>query len=347
MKQKILIATSNQGKYKEIMHLLGDLPFDFLSLSDLSEKIVEPGETGETLEANAILKARYYADKSGLITISEDTGLFVDALDGWPGVKAARVGDNDEEKKKILLEKMKDIPKEKRSAKFITCAACYNPINQNTFLSYGEVKGKILNKEAKINDLNFGYNPLFFVLELNKAFSEMTLSEKNSISQRGKAIKKMAYYLNHEFGARHIVVSAAVIVEKGQILLAKRYDPHNPDFHGRWELSGGIVEMGESLESNLVREIQEELNYKVEVIKKLNYIHVSHRVGKDFFYQVYLVPFVCKVLEKNGSFNDSEVMDIKLIDPDDYVNYNYLSDNRIMMNKIIPEIKEIIKNNNL
>lgn len=347
MKQKILVATSNQGKFKEMLHLLGDLPFDFLSLSDLAEKIVEPEETGETLEINAILKAKYYAEKTGLITISEDTGLFVEVLNGWPGVKAARIGNDDEERKQILLEKMKDIPKEKRGASFMTCAVCYNPINQNTFLSYGEVKGEILDKEAKINDLNFGYNPLFFVLELSKAFSEMTLSEKNSISHRGKALKKMAYYLNHEFGARHIVVSVAIIAKKGQILLAKRYDPHNPEYHGKWELSGGIMEMGETLESNTIREVQEELGYKVEVVEKINYIHTQHRKGKDFEYQVYLIPFVCKILEKTGEISDSEVMDTKWIDPDDYINYEYIATNRIMMDSIIPEIKEIIKKNNL
>ncbi len=347
MRQKILIATTNQGKFKEMIHLLGDLAFDFLSLSDLPDKIIEPEETGETLEANAILKAKYYAEKTGIITISEDTGLFVDAIEGWPGVKAARVGSTDEERKQILLEKMKDIPKEKRSAKFMTCAVCYNPINQNTFLSYGEVKGKILDKEAKINDLNFCYNPLFFVPELNKAFSEMTLAEKNSISQRGKALKKMAYYLSHEFGARHIVTSVAIIAKKGQILLAKRYDPHNPEYHGKWELSGGIMEMGETLESNTIREVQEELGYKVEIVEKINYIHLCHRVGKDFEYQVYLVPMVCKILEKTGKINDGEVMETKWIDPDDYVNYEYISTNRIMMDNIIPEIKQIIKKNNL
>lgn len=347
MKQKILVATSNQGKFKEMLHLLGDLPFDFLSLLDLPEKITEPEETGETLEANAILKAKYYAEKTGLITISEDTGLFVEALNGWPGVKAARVGNNDEERKKFLLEKMNGIPKEKRGASFMTCAVCYNPINQNTFLSYGEVKGEILDKEAKINDLNFGYNPLFFVPELNKAFSEMTLSEKNSISQRGKAIKKMAYYLNHEFGSRHIVVPVAIVIKNGKILLAKRYDPHNVEYHGKWELSGGIVEMGETLEENLIKEVKEELGYKVEIIEKINYIHLNHRIGKDFEYQVYLIPFVCKILEKISEINDSEVMETTWIQPDDYINFDYIADNKTMMKNIIPAVKEIIKNNNL
>ena len=161
MKQKILIATSNFGKYQEMIHLLGDLPFDFLSLSDLSEKIIEPEESGETIEANAILKAKYYGSKTSLITISEDTGLFVEALDGWPGVKAARVGNNDQERRKILLEKMKNLPKSKRHAKFMTCAVCYNPFNQNTFLSFGEVTGEILEKESSVGDNNFGYNPVF------------------------------------------------------------------------------------------------------------------------------------------------------------------------------------------
>jgi len=342
MKQKILIATSNQGKFKEITHLLGDLPFEFLSLTDLSEKFSEPEEIGKTLEANAILKAKYYGDKSNMITISEDTGLFIDSLNGWPGIKASRIGNNDEERRKILLEKMKNISHEKRTAFFKTCAACYNPNNQNTFLSFGEIKGKILNQEAKINDLNFGYNSLFFVPELNKAFSEMTLSEKNSISQRGKALKKMAYYLNHEFSARHIIVSVAIIIENGKILLAKRYDPHNPEFHGKWELSGGIMEIGETLESNLIKEVREGLGYKIEIIEKINYLHIQDRKSNDFEYQVYLVPLVCKIIEKVGEINDSEVIEIKWIDPDEYLNFDYVANNKVMMDKIIPQIKEII-----
>lgn len=347
MRQKILIATSNSGKYQEMIHLLGDLPFDFLSLSDLSEKIIEPEESGETIEANAILKAKYYGNKTGLITISDDTGLFVDALGGWPGVQAARVGSNDEERRTILLEKMIDIPKEKRQAKFMTCMACYNSINQNTFLTYGEVKGEILEKKVETGDNNFGYNPLFFVPEMNKVFSEMTLAEKNSISQRGKALKKMSYYLNHEFDARHIVVPVAVITENNKILIAKRYDPHNPEYHEKWELSGGIAEIGKTLEENLIREVKEELGYKVKIIKKINYIHVNHRIGKDFEYQVYLIPFVCKIVEKVGGVSDSEVAEIKWIDPDDYSNYDYIADNKTMMKNIITEVKEIIKNNNL
>jgi len=182
---------------------------------------------------------------------------------------------------------------------------------------------------------------------MNKVFSEMTLAEKNSISQRGKALKKMAYYLNHEFGAKHVVVPVAVIIENNKILIAKRYDPHNPEYHKKWELSGGIVEMGETLEENIIREVKEELGYKVKIIKKINYIHVNHRIEKDFEYQVYLIPFVCKIIEKVGEINDSEIAEIKWIDPDDYSNYNYIADNKIMMKNIIPEVKEIIKNNNL
>lgn len=342
MRQKILIATSNQGKFKEIIHLLGDLPFEFLSLVDLSENFSEPEETGETLEANAILKAKYYAEKTGMIIISEDTGLFIDALDGWPGLKAARVGSNDEERRKILLEKMKDVPKEKRTAKFMTCAACYNPINQNTFLSFGEVKGEILYKETKINDLNFGYNSIFFVSELNKAFSEMKLSEKNSISQRGKALKKMAYYINNQFGNKHLVAPVGIIIEEGKILLAKRYDPHNPEFHGKWELPGGLMEFDETLEENVVRELLEETNLKTEIVEKLKYIHLDQRSTESFKYQVFLIPYICKIIKKQGEFNDAEIMELVWIDPDDYVNYDFIADNRTMMDRIIPEIKEII-----
>ena len=344
---KILIATTNKGKFAEMIHLLGDLPFVFLSLLDLKEQIDEPEETGTTLEDNAILKTKYYANKTGLITISDDTGLFVDALDNWPGVKAARVGKTDEERREILLEKMKDIPEEKRQAKFKTCIACYNPNNQNTFFSFGEVEGKILKKKVEQGNNNFGYNPLFSVPKLNKAFAEMTLVEKNSISHRGKAIKKIAYYLNNQFGNKNIVVPVGVVVKEGKILLAKRYDPHNPEFHGKWELPGGLMEFDETMEENVVRELLEETNFKTEVVKKIDYIHLDQRKTQDFQYQVFLIPYLCKVIEKQGEFNDAEIIEIIWIDPDDYVNYDYIADNKNMMGKIIPEIKNIIKENNL
>jgi XTP/dITP diphosphohydrolase len=344
---KILIATTNEGKYKEMIHTLADLPFEFLSLKDLNTEIKDPEETEDTLEGNALLKARYYGDKTGLVTISEDTGLFAGALDGWPGVRAARVSTTDDGRLETLLKEMEGIKKENRHAEFKTSCVCYNPTNGNTMITEGIVKGEILETASESRDIAFGYNPVFYVPEIGKVFSEMTLQEKNSISQRGKAIKKMAYHLDREFAARTIVVPCGLIISEGKLLLAKRYDPHNPDYHGKWELPGGVIELGEALEENLKRELLEETNYEVEIIKQINYIHKVDRIKKDFSYQAFLIPYVCKVLEKNGDFNDAEIMEIKWIDPDEYVDYEYLGNNKTMMDNIIDEVKNIIEENNL
>lgn len=344
---KILIATTNEGKFKEIMHTLADLPFKFLSLKDLDTKIEDPEETENTLEGNALLKARYYGNKTGLITISEDTGLFVKALDGWPGVKAARVSTTDDGRLETLLKEMDGVKKEDRAAEFRTSCVCYNPTNGNTTITEGSVQGEILEIASESRDIAFGYNPVFFVPEIGKVFAEMTLQEKNSISQRGKAIKKMAYYLNNQFGAKHIVVPAGIIAENGKMLIAKRYDPHNPDFHGKWELPGGVMELGETLEENLIRELSEETNFKTEIVERINFTHVVTRKTETYSYQVYILPYVCKVLEKNGDFNDAEIMELKWINPDDYVNYEYIGNNKTMLGNIIDEVKNIIKENNL
>ncbi len=344
--QKILIATTNQGKFKEIKHFLGDLPFEFVSLSDLDDIPEEPVEDKPDIEGNAILKARYYGEKTGLMSLADDGGLFVDALDSWPGVISARISDTVDGRSQQILDKLEGVEKEKRGANFKACLALYDPDRDQLQLTYGETRGTIL--ETAVNDKNgFGYDPIFYVKEIKKAYAEMTTQEKNNCSHRGKALGKMKYILANQYGTKHIVVPYGIIIDQGKILICKRNDPANPEFHGLWELPGGVLEFGETMEENVVRELLEETNYTVKVLEKIDHIHITEREYPGTKLQIILIPYVCKAIEKNGDFNDAEIMEMKWIEPDDYANYDYIGENKEIFGEIIPEIKKIIINQSI
>ena len=343
---KLLIATTNKDKFKEIKHFLNDLPFDLIFLGDLKNIPEEPEEDKPDIEGNAILKARYYGDKTGLISLADDGGIFVDALDGWPGVISARISDTDTGRWQQILDKMKDVPEEKRGAIFKTCLALYDPNNNQLQLTYGQAKGKIL-KESVEPTNGFGYDPIFYAEDGGKTYAEMTMQEKNNCSHRGKALGKMKYILHNQYGTKHMIVPFGIIADKGKILICKRNDPANPDFHGLWELPGGVLEYGETIKENVARELLEETNYKVEVLERINNLYINEREYPGTKLQVILIPFVCKVIEKNGEFNDAEIMEMKWIEPDEYINFDYIGENKKIFKEIMPEIKRIIKENNI
>lgn len=334
----ILIATSNQGKKEEILHALGDLPFTFLTLADLPEMIPPPEETGESWEANAYLKAKYYAEASGYPTISEDAGLCVDALDGWPGLVSARIADTDVIRRELVLERLKGLPVDKRTAAFYIVAAYYDPKRETAFFAHGEVSGSI--GEVEQGGRGFGYDPLFVVKGTKKTFAEMTLGEKHGVSHRGKAMMKIRYFLQSQFGAKNIVVPLGVIIKDKQVLMCLRNDPHRPKFHRRWEFPGGGMELGETIEENLSREIEEEVGFQVHIRKLLQYICVKEQA--DVGYQVYLIPYICEIKGGDGKHSDSEVLEKRWFDPDDVLNHELVGDNAEMYKKILPEIKEFI-----
>ncbi|MFH1947147.1 MAG: RdgB/HAM1 family non-canonical purine NTP pyrophosphatase [Candidatus Magasanikbacteria bacterium] len=338
---KLLIATTNEGKFKEIKHFLSDLPFEFISLNDLENIPEEPIEDKPDIEGNAILKARYYGEKTGLMSLADDGGLFVDVLDGWPGVGSARIAENVEARNELLLEKLKNTKEEDRTATFKTVLALFDPDRNQLHLAFGEHKGKILRQPVTAKN-GFSYDPIFYSLEEKKAYAEMTTQEKNNCSHRGKALGKMKYILANQYGTKHLIVPYGVIIQDGKILICKRNDPANPDFHGKWELPGGVLEFGETMEENVARELLEETNYKVEVLEKIDYVHITEREYPGTKLQVILIPFVCKVIVKNGDFNDAEIMEMKWIEPDDYVNFDYIGENKDIFIKIMPEIKRII-----
>ena len=189
MYMKLVIATHNEDKLKEIQAYLESFSFNVLSLNKYPE-IGEIIEDGKTLLDNALIKAREVFDKTGLPTISDDTGLEVDGLDGKPGVYSARYAgeectylDNVEK----LLTDMKKIPIPNRTAQFKTVMV-FKDKNQELIVE-GVVKG-LISRELK-GDNGFGYDPIFFVPELGKTFGEMSAIEKNKISHRGNALRNL------------------------------------------------------------------------------------------------------------------------------------------------------------
>ena len=191
---KIVIATHNKDKLKELKSGFSDLDVKLLDLSSFPE-IGEIIEDGETLRENAYIKAKTVFDITGIPAIADDTGLEVDYLDGAPGVYTARfAGENCTYQDNVnkLLNVMKNVPFNKRSAKFKTSMVF---IDKNKELySDGIVKGMI---SEKIKGLaGFGYDPLFYVQEEGKTFAEMSIEKKNIISHRGLAVKDLTVKLN-------------------------------------------------------------------------------------------------------------------------------------------------------
>ena len=186
---KVVIATHNEDKLKEIQSHLESFSFSVLSLNKFPE-IDEIIEDGNTLADNALIKAREVFAKTGLPTISDDTGLEVCALDGKPGVYSARyAGENCTYSDNVnkLLKDMNKIPIPNRTAQFKTVMVFKD--EKQELIVEGVVKG-IISRELR-GDEGFGYDPIFFVPELGKTFGELSIIEKNKISHRGNAIRNL------------------------------------------------------------------------------------------------------------------------------------------------------------
>ena len=194
MKRNILVATTNPGKIAELRAML-DADVQWLDLSDFPD-IEEIEEDGLTFAENARKKALGHAQATGLWTIADDSGLVVDALDGEPGVKSARFSGAKSKDRSLIdhqniakvLELLKDVPEEKRTAKFVCCLCLAKP-EKTLIEAEGTLQGLITNREIGKN--GFGYDPIFFVPSLNKTVAQLTAEEKNAISHRGNAIRKL------------------------------------------------------------------------------------------------------------------------------------------------------------
>jgi XTP/dITP diphosphohydrolase len=193
---KLVVATKNQHKIKEILHILGnDLKnIEIVSLNDYPDA-PEVIEDGKTFEENASKKALEMAAFTGETVIADDSGLEVDALNGEPGVYSARYAGEGASYQQLcekLLGNMKDIPQEKRSAKFTTVIAIAKP-NELIGTVRGECKGFITDRITG-ND-GFGYDPVFYYPPLKKTFAELSPGEKNSISHRYRSLLKLKQLL--------------------------------------------------------------------------------------------------------------------------------------------------------
>lgn len=194
-RRKIVLATRNPDKVREIQHYLADLAFDILSINDF-DGIPEIEEDGATIEANAIKKARIVAEKTGLMTLADDTGLEVAHLQGAPGVFSSRfAGENatyaDNVKK--LLAMLAGVPASQRLARFRTIMALARNGSMQTV--EGICTGIIT--ETPRGDQGFGYDPIFWLPEHELTFAEMDLTLKNQVSHRAQALKKVRELLKN------------------------------------------------------------------------------------------------------------------------------------------------------
>jgi len=186
-----VLATGNAGKIREIAGIFSSIDVEFIAQSDLG--IESPDETGETFVENALLKARFAADRTGIPAMADDSGIAVDALGGRPGVRSARYAGadaTDDENLDLLLEELTSVDDENRGAGFHCAAVLAWPGGRHDPVIVEEVwRGVILRQRRGTG--GFGYDPVFFDPTRNKTGAEMSREEKNAISHRGKAFRKL------------------------------------------------------------------------------------------------------------------------------------------------------------
>ena len=186
MIRELVLATRNRHKVEELVALLGDLGIAIRRLDEFPEA-PDVVEDGDTCEANAVKKARAIAEFTGLPAVADDTGLEVDALGGRPGIYAARYAGEDatyEDNCRKLLQELMGVPRERRTARFLTVAAIALPSGEIR-VAQGTLDGMIV--EEASGTLGFGYDPVFLIPELGKTLAQLSANEKNRISHRAKA----------------------------------------------------------------------------------------------------------------------------------------------------------------
>jgi XTP/dITP diphosphohydrolase len=189
--QRIVLATGNPGKIREIRELFADLDVEIAAQSGFG--IQSPEESGATFVENALLKARHAADLTGLPAMADDSGIVVDALDGRPGVFSARYageGATDDDNVDLLLRELRDVPDERRGGGFHCAAVLAWPGNERPATVAEAVwRGRIL--QQRRGDGGFGYDPVFLDIDAGKTGAEMSRDEKNRVSHRGRAFRKL------------------------------------------------------------------------------------------------------------------------------------------------------------
>lgn len=190
----LLLASQNQGKLGEMRVLLAGLPLRVLCPADVG-LLESPEETGTTFLENAVLKARHYAQRSGLLAVADDSGLSVDALDGGPGLYSSRFGGpgaSDDDRNRLLLSRLEGLPPERRGAGF-TCALALADGERVLFQVQAEVRGWIA--VAPRGHEGFGYDPVFFYPPFGCTFGQAARADKDAVSHRGQAFARLREFL--------------------------------------------------------------------------------------------------------------------------------------------------------
>lgn len=198
MPGKVVLATGNPGKVREIQRILGDLGVEVVPQSELG--VGDADETGASFVANALIKARHASLITGLPAIADDSGLVVDALGGRPGVYSARYSGadaTDESNIDKLLRELEGVPGEQRTAAFHCCAVFVSADDSTSLVAEGRWAGKIL--EQRRGTEGFGYDPVFFDPECGRTAAELGPELKNARSHRGKALTALAEMLRHHY----------------------------------------------------------------------------------------------------------------------------------------------------
>ena len=196
--KKIIVATGNEGKMKEIRQILGGENVEIVSLKDENLQDVEIVEDGKTFEENALIKASTIAKITGTMVLADDSGLEVDYMDKAPGVYSARYMGEDTPytiKNNHIIDELKDAKCEERSARFVCVIACVFP-DGKSITTRGTIEGQIGYEEKGSN--GFGYDPIFYLPERGCTTAELSPEEKNKISHRGKALTAMYEKLKEE-----------------------------------------------------------------------------------------------------------------------------------------------------
>ena len=196
-KHRIVFATGNAGKMREIREILADMDVEVVSMKEagIHADIVEDGST---FEENAVIKAKTICELTGEITLADDSGLEIDYLNKEPGIYSARYMGHEtsyREKNANLISRLDGVPKEKRTARFVCAIAAALP-DGNSLVTRGTIEGYIGWEECGSN--GFGYDPIFYLYENDKSTAELSAEEKNAISHRGKALRQMKKMLEEQ-----------------------------------------------------------------------------------------------------------------------------------------------------
>jgi XTP/dITP diphosphohydrolase len=186
--EKLIFATGNENKMKEIRMILADCGYEILSMKEAGID-VDIVEDGKTFEENAVIKATAISKLAGCLVLADDSGLEVDAMDTAPGIYSARWEGEDTPysvKNQKIIDNLKDVPEEKRTARFVCAIAAAFP-DGRVVTRRGTIEGLIAHKPAGEN--GFGYDPIFYVPEFKKTTAELSPEEKNKVSHRGKALQ--------------------------------------------------------------------------------------------------------------------------------------------------------------